>query len=493
MKKKILGIVLVCFCFLFFVCESFGYQQQEDSSTKAINPTIYYWTDGQRIAGFSEYGNFIYYENPPGLEHNYAENKHEGYSLCYTQMDGPPICVYHLYNKESSNIDGMNPDLLFMSRTLESGPEGGLTPETATFLAPGTKVKVKVVVRTIDGVIALRNFFVFQAGWNRPYVKTVIRNRLDVPIYDVVLKRHKDLDVDTGGTCGYAGHENNFGKTSNSVFAWNDPAQRDRFADDVEGGVGGWTASGLWHIEDDSDNCGNSYTPSHSWYYGQYDPDLGECNYNTGSTNKGDLISPKISIGSCPAVLTFNSWEETELSYYDGTVSKAAEGREGPKGPFDYDRRLVYISDDDGATWTLLHECEDNTPGWYQVGPIDLSLYKNATVQLKFTFDSVDGLYNQYRGWYVDDIKVSEAATAHMELMKGYPMPTKTAIILWDSTNYNTPKTLDILSTHGCDQLYHVFWDYLGCLHWEIGQLNGKTEKTRWTYYWVDSELAPFQ
>ncbi len=85
--------------------------------------------------------------------------------------------------------------------------------------------------------------------------------------------------------------------------------------------------------------------------------------------------------------LTFWSWEQTE----GGTF---------------YDRRLVYISTNNGATWTKIFQSADNTSLWHQVA-VSLSAYAGSTVKIKFVLDTVDSIANSYGGWYIDDVVVA--------------------------------------------------------------------------------------
>ncbi|MEM7827050.1 MAG: Ig-like domain-containing protein [Candidatus Aenigmatarchaeota archaeon] len=147
------------------------------------------------------------------------------------------------------------------------------------------------------------------------------------------------------------------------------------FIDDVESGADGWTATGLWHITEY-----RSHSPTHSWAYNKES----DHNYDTGSANSGELISKDIILGDSPQ-LTFWSYENTEkLSPYDV--------------------REVYVND--GSGWVKV---------WYSTGPedqwrqvtIDLSTYAGKTVKIKFRFDTIDSLFNNYEGWYVDDIEIT--------------------------------------------------------------------------------------
>jgi hypothetical protein len=81
------------------------------------------------------------------------------------------------------------------------------------------------------------------------------------------------------------------------------------FEDDMESGSNGWAATGFWHLVSDNANpCPGSYSPTHSWWYGQD----ATCNYENGQANSGSLISPRIELMGDNPVLDFASWEEVD-------------------------------------------------------------------------------------------------------------------------------------------------------------------------------------
>jgi hypothetical protein len=159
--------------------------------------------------------------------------------------------------------------------------------------------------------------------------------------------------------------------------------------DGFEGGLGNWTATGLWNEEHEADACGSLVAPFPSSdtaaYYGQD----GVCTYDTGAANSGELtlISP-VALPGFGGTLEFASYEETEC---DGDCT--------------YDNRYVEISDDGGATWNLLGEGEtENT--WYPKA-FDLAAYGGDSVLFRFRFDTIDSAGNYYFGWMVDDVGVA--------------------------------------------------------------------------------------
>lgn len=150
------------------------------------------------------------------------------------------------------------------------------------------------------------------------------------------------------------------------------------FKDDMESGINGWAAESLWHQE-----TLRSKSPTTSWAYNTGSPDY---NYNTDQRNYGKLTSPVIDLsGYSSAVLTFQYLYNTETSgtswdqrwveiWVDGVINKA-----------------VQLSGDPMMVW--------NQYSW------DISSYVGkSNIQIKFRFDTIDSVYNNYEGWYIDDV-----------------------------------------------------------------------------------------
>lgn len=157
------------------------------------------------------------------------------------------------------------------------------------------------------------------------------------------------------------------------------------WTDTVENGVQGWNATGLWHqIEDGTNDYANSHSPSHSWWYGQNSTGT----YDTGSVNSGSLTSPPINIPDTlqSPFLQFWSWYETET---------------GTK----FDQRHIMVSVDGAEFQNIQQLSGDPSNEWY-LHTINLDDYKGSTIQIRFFFDTVDTLYNAFRGWYIDDIGI---------------------------------------------------------------------------------------
>jgi len=155
--------------------------------------------------------------------------------------------------------------------------------------------------------------------------------------------------------------------------------------DDIESEKMGWTYDGLWHVTEHRNS-----SPTHSWYYGIE----GVWNYDTGDSNHGNLTSPAIDLTNVEqAYLVFNYWYETESTGAGG-------GAEG-----EFDQRWVQISIDGSEFEPLEQLCCDEMKVWH-TKVINLSDYVGHVIKIRFYFDTIDELYNEFEGWYVDDIAV---------------------------------------------------------------------------------------
>ena len=168
------------------------------------------------------------------------------------------------------------------------------------------------------------------------------------------------------------------------------------YLDRIESGVNGWAvdSGSMWH---QVNSClpsappwSISYSPCHSWWYGQD----AKGNYATGARTLGNLTSPPIElVGMTKAHMSLRYWYDTEPT-------------------LEYDQRWVTVRTDNGP-WPAKGQ-----PGTYQMplvhGKIwlssnfDFTPYIGHIIQIRFFFDSIDGQNNNYQGWYIDDVNVSE-------------------------------------------------------------------------------------
>ena len=207
---------------------------------------------------------------------------------------------------------------------------------------------------------------------------------------------------------------------------------------------GGWTWDGFFHRQMNAQIVNSNYTGNYvvlapndqtnglipnayegmycAWYgqettgsfIGELNPGQVELSGGTStSSNMGYMISPEISLaGLSEAKLSFWTWFEIE------SVNP---------NQFGYDIMEIFVID--GGTETTLGRLNPFsdpiladraalpfTSGGFNKAPIwvtseyDLSDYVGKTIQLKFVFRTVDSLYNGFRGWFVDNVLVTDKA-----------------------------------------------------------------------------------
>jgi len=153
------------------------------------------------------------------------------------------------------------------------------------------------------------------------------------------------------------------------------------FEDDMEGVVGPWDPglNTLWHTSEH-----NSHSLDRAWYYGQ------EViwNYDTGVANNGILKT---------GLLDLTDAQEASLTFWEWSALEASTS---------YDRTRVMVSID-GVIWITEFESH-GTNGLWEERVVDLNSYVGNQVIIGFDFDTIDNLYNNYEGWYIDDVKVEK-------------------------------------------------------------------------------------
>lgn len=161
------------------------------------------------------------------------------------------------------------------------------------------------------------------------------------------------------------------------------------FYDNMESGVNGWTTerySGttddLWH-----QTLTDANSPTKSWWCGV----VGQSNYSTGNRIHNALISPTINLTSASGsvILTFAEKYFTE------------------KG---WDFCMVDASSNAGTNWTPLRglygiSTSGNSNGW-KLTQLNLSQFAGSQINIRFRFDTGDSLFNDFTGWFIDDIIV---------------------------------------------------------------------------------------
>jgi hypothetical protein len=176
------------------------------------------------------------------------------------------------------------------------------------------------------------------------------------------------------------------------------------FSDDVEGGPGAWSATGLWHVTTRRAAAG-----LRSWWYGQETT----ANYATGGRTTGSLTSAPINLTGVPKAAL--EWDQLFLG--EGFGRNYPLGATGSDPYLNYDSGWVLVSRDDGATWETLTTLAHNSTGTtWDHHQIDLSRLAGGVIRIRFLFDSLDGNNNAAEGWYLDNIRVSPLSTGALSL-----------------------------------------------------------------------------
>ena len=150
------------------------------------------------------------------------------------------------------------------------------------------------------------------------------------------------------------------------------------FSDDMESGLG-WTSDGLWHHETYRYN-----SPISSWAYNTGPPYY---TYNTGTSNSGSLTSSVIDLSDfSSATLAFEAFYQTEGM---GTY---------------WDRRKVQVGID--GVFTDVDQLSGDPMLKWNAYAVDISSYAGKNVQVRFSFDTIDGALNDFEGWYIDDVSI---------------------------------------------------------------------------------------
>lgn len=175
------------------------------------------------------------------------------------------------------------------------------------------------------------------------------------------------------------------------------------FRADFESGTSGITLDnnlglghGLWHVTS-ALGFAPGHSPTNSLYYGQNEGTNGNGSYNNGFGNEGVATLPSLNLGSRPPphTLRFHHLVQTENST-------------------NWDRTTVEISTNAGASWQIIAARHLATNSWtndfgglWRTQSVSLAAFASAQATLRFHFDSVDGVANNFLGWYVDDVVVS--------------------------------------------------------------------------------------
>ena len=155
---------------------------------------------------------------------------------------------------------------------------------------------------------------------------------------------------------------------------------------------------------------------STSYWYGNPESatSLNVGNFNNDVSSSGELISPMIDLTghTGDVALSFKTWWEIE------SVNPNANG---------YDIMLISYKKENDVTWTPVSRLNplsdpsyvgsrefipfsntgfNSAPTWLSQESIPMSGLAGSKGQIKFTFRTVDSLYNTFRGWQVDNVEL---------------------------------------------------------------------------------------
>lgn len=168
------------------------------------------------------------------------------------------------------------------------------------------------------------------------------------------------------------------------------------FDDDFEHGITKWqSVTGLWHLTTNS-----SRSLTHSMWFGNESTG----NYDQGIV-RGNLTSNPFDLSKAlNASFEFYHWKETEAA-----------------SP--YDQTVVLISND-STSWHMLYFNFSNVLffSWEKLS-FNISAYcGSSSVQIRFYFDTINEVANDYKGWLIDDVFIQGVVKSEPFEIPGYPI-----------------------------------------------------------------------
>ena len=164
---------------------------------------------------------------------------------------------------------------------------------------------------------------------------------------------------------------------------------------DVDNDTPDVPVDGLWHTETHRASDAGHSGPN-SLYYGRKDPVEGDWEYDVGDS-AGVFTTKRIELPDKPILLTFNYFADVEASLF-------------------FDKMYVQVYDPEIGAYAYVLEkgagLVANTEGNWHQAAVDLGAFRGKNVRLRFGFDSINALFNDHEGWYVDDIAVWSARNA---------------------------------------------------------------------------------
>jgi len=149
-----------------------------------------------------------------------------------------------------------------------------------------------------------------------------------------------------------------------------------------------------WELAGDCNAAGycwgvSSYRASSGTYSINYGNGGSPPNFDAGIANHGSILTPWFTVNPDHPNVTFDVWSETEGSTY-------------------YDQLTIYLVRDsipDVQVWNSGTAGVYNTLAWTPA-TVNLAAYGGSVARLKFYFDSVDSVANDYEGYYVDSVEI---------------------------------------------------------------------------------------
>ncbi len=151
-----------------------------------------------------------------------------------------------------------------------------------------------------------------------------------------------------------------------------------------------FSMSSLAPLWEQSNRCVAPFSAPDHWSYTQ----TATCGYDTGTANSGTMISDGWSLYGFDCLrIKFRHYWETE------------------SWPGAYDQHQAELSLDGGKTYTKVldyKDARDPSSGglWVEVDSGGISIPEQVSIKLRFSFDTVDGVYNDYLGCYIDDVEL---------------------------------------------------------------------------------------
>jgi hypothetical protein len=210
--------------------------------------------------------------------------------------------------------------------------------------------------------------------------------------------------------------------------------------DDVESGPGLWTPTGMWHrvllpqqykvipaifprlvTYPDAGYLPSPYSGSFDWWFGEDSTgtfigggfDRSQAALSGGMSRKpvsGYLLTPPVSlVGQTKAVLNFKTWWEVEgvdanefdLMHVEVSTNQGNSWLPLGRGT------INPLNDANGESWKSFSSGGLGQQGYWIDQYFDLKPYVGNVVLVSFRFETIDTLFNGFRGWFIDDIKIS--------------------------------------------------------------------------------------